>query len=307
MALKKKNIIIVNPMAGNGSAAQTWKKLAPKISFLGSYDEMFSAYAGHITQLTRDALKAGAQRILIVGGDGSLTEALNGFFENDDPIHETAILGTIPMGTGSDFLKSFGLKNREEVIGQLEKEHIQLCDVGRVTYTTESGASVSKLFLNIASFGCSGEIVNRVHRSDKRFGAKLTYLGAMASAFLTYKNPEVDIECDEKEKTTVKINNVFICNGKYSGGGMCWGPKASVSDRKFDITIVKNIPKLTGILHMNKIYNGTVLEMEGIAFKRCSTLKASSKQKIPIEVDGDITGYLPATFQIYSHPIRFWY
>ena len=181
------------------------------------------------------------------------------------------------------------------------------CDIGEVTYVDKQKQQQTMLFLNISSFGCSGAIVDRVNRSKKRFGAKAAYFGATASVFLTYKNPEVTLEIDSKEKRNVKINNLFICNGKFSGGGMCWGPKASPTDGLFDLTLVKEIPKLRSLLNAGKIYDGRAYEVEGIERIQCHHFTATSEACVPLEVDGDTVGQLPVTFRIFPHKLNLWY
>lgn len=302
-----KTLILINPVAGNGKAAHIWPELSREVQFLNPFEVIYSQKAGHITELVREALRRGVSRILMVGGDGSLTEATNGYFDEGKVINPSAIVGTLPLGTGSDFLKTWGIKNiRMSLIG-LKKNRTVLCDVGQVTYQDQKQKKQAKLFLNVASFGCAGEIINRVSHSHKMWGAKLTYLKAMVTTFLTYHHPTIDMTADSNKKRSVVINNVFICNGKYSGGGMCWGPNASVIDGLLDVTIVKEIPKIQGILNMKKIYNGQVLSLKEVEGMKCQRLTAESNEEVPLEVDGDVVGTLPATFQMFPQKINFWY
>ncbi len=306
-----KTLILINPAAGGGKAKERWPALSKQCAFLKGCEEIYTQRAGEATTIVREFLKKGFGRVLVVGGDGTLAEAANGFFENEVPLNPNALLGTIPLGSGSDFLKTLGVFSVEEEIQSLEKNRTLLCDVGHVTYLNKKGKSESRLFLNISSFGCSGEIVDRVNRSSKTFGKSLgataTYLGSTLFTFLTYQNPKVDLEIDGKEKRSVVINNLFVCNGKYSGSGMLWGPKASITDGLFDLTVVKDLPKLQGLLNMRKIYQGKVLEVDGVERISCHTLKATSEAKVQLEVDGDTVGSLPVTYRMFSHRLMLWY
>lgn len=302
-----KTKVILNPKAGNGRALKLWPDLSRQCDFLKPFEKEVTQKPGHMTELTRNALKAGFERILVVGGDGSFTEALNGFFDEDKPINPNARLGTLPLGSGSDFLKTFGIFSVQDALESLKKNKLISCDVGQVTYVDKQHKAKTQLFFNISSFGCAGEIVDRVNRSEKWLGPTLTYFGIMAHTFLTYKNPKVELELNGYEKKEAVINNLFVCNGKYSGSGMMWGPRAKVTDQKLDLTIVTDIPKLQGILNMQKIYQGKVLEMPGVEYAQCESLKASSKEKVYLEVDGDTVGTLPATFRIFPHKISLWY
>lgn len=300
-------VVIVNPKAGHGCAGKKWSEVVKKYKFLGSFQEIYSKRSGHIEELTREYLKKGAERIVIAGGDGSLSEALNGFFENDKPIRGDAVLGSIPLGTGSDFLKTFGISYIDQACEALKKNRMMSIDVGEIRSLHQPR---KRLFLNIASFGCSGEVVRKVNAlsplQKKLLGGSLSYFWATLSAFLTYKNSVVELEIEGKEKQRFKTNNIFVCNGKYCGGGMLWGPKAVISDGLFDLTIVKEIPKISGLLELRKIYQGRALEITGVERLQCREFAALSDEHVTIEVDGDLFGTLPALFRIYPHKIKVW-
>ncbi|HBQ21520.1 MAG: hypothetical protein A2Z91_02095 [Deltaproteobacteria bacterium GWA2_38_16] len=302
-----KTLIIVNPKAGGGKSAKRWPLFSKSLDFLKPFKEIWTQRAGETKDITQHALKEGIERILVVGGDGSLAEAVNGFFEHEKPIQPKAILGTLPLGSGSDFLKTLGVFSPEAAIDSLRKNRTLSCDVGEVEYRDKKGKIQKQLFLNIASFGCAGEICNKVNQSQKSFGATLTYLSATLTTFLSYQNPTVTLEMNGKEKKKIVINNVFICNGKYSGSGMMWGPKAVLTDGLFDLTLIGDLPKLQGIFNMQKIYQGKVLEMAEVERLQCRTLTATSSDTVALEVDGDTVGTLPATFSIFPHKLELWY
>jgi len=300
-------LVIINPKAGHGRAAKEWGEISSRVDFLRPFDERHSEYAGHIPKIVRQSLKEGTKRILIVGGDGSLSEALNGFFENDKPIQENAILGALPLGTGSDFLRTVGIFNIDQAMERLKKNRVISIDVGEVKSLHQPQ---KRLFLNIASFGCSGEVVRKVnalsHRSKKWMGGGLSYLWTTLSVFLTYHSPIVKLEIENEGEKRIKINNIFVCNGKYSGGGMLWGPEADISDKRLDLTILKEIPKIRGLLEMRKVYQGRLLDSDVVERVRCREFAADASQPVPIETDGDLFGTLPALFRIYPHRLKFW-
>ncbi len=302
-----KTLVLINPTAGGGKAKGRWSQVSKQCTFLKNHEEVYTKKAGEATSIVREFLKKGFDRILVVGGDGTLTEAANGFFEEGAPLNPKAWLGTLPLGSGSDFLKTLGIFSIEEELQNLEKNRTLLCDVGEVTYLNKKGKSENRLFLNISSFGCAGEIVDRVNQSSKALGATATYLGSTLFTFLTYQNPTIELKMDDREKRSVVINNLFVCNGKYSGSGMLWGPQASLTDGLFDLTVVKELPKLQGLLNMRKVYQGKVLDIEGVERFQCKILSATSSQKVSLEVDGDTVGTLPVTYRIFPHKLTLWY
>lgn len=294
-----KTLIIINPKAGNGKVLKQWPEIKKRCDFLQPYEEKVTQRPGHITDLAREALKQSIGRIIIVGGDGSLMEAVNGFFENQAPINPNAVLGALPLGSGSDLLRAFGIMDIDIGLERLKKGQTTACDIGQITYDNRT-----QFFLNVSSFGCAGEIVNRANRSQKMLGPTLTYFWIMLSTFLMYKSPSVELEIDGEKRKIFKISNIFVCNGKYNGSGMMWAPNASINDGLFDVTVVKDVPKLKGMLNMRKIYQGKVLEVEGIEHFQCQKLYAFSNEKVFFEVDGDVIGTLPIVYQMFPHKIK---
>ena len=191
-----KTLILINPAAGGGKTKERWPQISKKCGFLKKCETVYTKKAGEATQIVREFLKKGFDRILVVGGDGTLTEAANGFFEEGMPLNPKAWLGTIPLGSGSDFLKTLGIFSVEEALCHLEKNRTLLCDMGEVVYLNKKGKSESRLFVNISSFGCAGEIVDRVNQSSKPLGAMATYLGSTLLTFLTYSNPKIVLQLD---------------------------------------------------------------------------------------------------------------
>ena len=126
-----------------------------------------STAAGDATTLTREGLINGYQKIIGVGGDGTINEIVNGFFEDNHLINPDAILSIIMTGTGSDFRKTVGVsKDINKAIDQLAFGTIKKIDVGKLTYTSLDNQEKTTYFDNIASFGMSGLVNNLVNSSS---------------------------------------------------------------------------------------------------------------------------------------------
>ena len=102
--------MIVNPASDNGRTARRWPGIARAAAGRGlDLDVRATESAGHASELTRTALREGAGLIVAVGGDGTVSEVANGFFDGDDPIRPEAELAVVPRGSGCDFVKTFGI------------------------------------------------------------------------------------------------------------------------------------------------------------------------------------------------------
>src|SRR5262245_25711098 len=100
-------VAIINPNSGHGKAAGAWRKVR---AFLPApVEEFMTRSRGHAVELVRTAIKTGAKTVVAVGGDGTINEVVNGFFENEREISPEVCLGIVPHGTGSDFARTLSL------------------------------------------------------------------------------------------------------------------------------------------------------------------------------------------------------
>src|SRR5689334_2128492 len=224
-----RTVVVVNPKSQAGAVGKRWPYLADQIRRRLPFDQVHTRAPGDATRLAREALRAGAERVVAVGGDGTINEVANGFFEDGKPIAPDAALGVLPYGTGGDFRRTLGLptdfRGAVEVLARDKRRRI---DVGRIDYTVRGGGRGTRMFVNIASFGVSGVVDRLVNQSSKRLGGKISFLVATARATLEYDNQRVRLRFDGKSDGAVDmtINTVAIANGRYFGGGMFIAPEA---------------------------------------------------------------------------------
>ena len=189
---------IVNPVAGGGRARRVWPRLLSRLlEVTTSLSVHWTMGPGTATALTRDALKGGMERIVAVGGDGTLHEVVNGFFENRTPVAPSAVLAFVPCGSGSDFRRTLGAPTGVEAVRQLHSNHVRPLDVLRVEYTTERGRSAHRYAVNVASAGVSGTVVRHFSPSILPIPPRLRYLGATLRALATDRPVPVRLTLDD--------------------------------------------------------------------------------------------------------------
>ncbi len=116
--------------------------------------------------MVRRALSEGHSEIIAVGGDGTINEAVNGFFNAEGALAPDAVFAFVTSGTGGDFRKTFGIEaGPQAALAHLKKAKIRTVDIGRVSCLSTDGLPVTRYFINVASFGLSGVIVDRVNRA----------------------------------------------------------------------------------------------------------------------------------------------
>lgn len=305
-ATAPRTLVIINPHSANGSTGRRWKVIREELHrAIGAFDERFTERTGHATDLAREGLRAGYERIVAVGGDGTNNEVVNGFFEQGRPLNPQAALGFIPRGTGGDFRKTLGIGKRlDECLPVLQAGRMKPVDVGSATFLDGAGQETHRHFINITSFGIGGLVDALVNRSTKALGGRLSFLLATARALFSYRNRSIRLRVDDAFDERLTINNVAVANGQYFGGGMWVAPKASPDDGYFDVVILGDLSRGEVIRGSRRIYRGTHLEMPKVRWLRGRRVVAESEQEVLIDMDGEQPGRLPITCELLPAALR---
>jgi len=307
----KRTVIIVNPRSSGGAAGKRWTALADTIGRVLPFDEAITTAPGHATELARQALRDGADRVIALGGDGTINETVNGFFDeqgNALPEAANAHFGVIPFGTGGDFRRTLGLP--QDVAGAakvIANGITKRCDVGRLTYTLPNGGTATRMFINIASFGVSGEVDRIVNKSSKRLG-RMSFFVATARATMTYKNKRVSMVFDGNTSAPVEatISTVAIANGRYFGGAMHVAPNAEIDDGKFDVVCMGDFGFGDMVMSGRRLYQGSHLTMDKVTSRRATSVRAEAIDgaAVELDLDGENVGRLPATFDMVASAVN---
>jgi YegS/Rv2252/BmrU family lipid kinase len=293
-------VAIVNPRSAGGATERGWPALHQRLSAaVGEVEVLFTDGPNAATRLAREALARGVTLVLSVGGDGTHNEVVNGFFDDGRAVSPEAALAIIPAGTGGDLRRTFGWSaSSREALERLPNTGRRRVDIGKVTYTAPDGSTAVRHFLNVASFGISGEVDSRVNASSKRLGGKVSFALASLGAFASYRDRRVRLSLDDQPLREAQITTVAVCNGQYFGGGMRVSPTALIDDGQFDLTIWSGF-KMTDFIRFNRrIYDGTHVTLPGTSTARLRKLRAESDENVLLDLDGEQPGRLPATFEV---------
>lgn len=297
--------VIVNPVAGNGRTGRRWGGLEARLRLEGIRMEVvFTQEPGHATLLARQGLEAGFSTIIGVGGDGTLHEILNGLPLEDPERMRTVRLGMLPLGTGSDFVRTFGLP-RDPVAAalRLREGRAHLVDVGQVS-CQRAGERVTRYFINAAGLGFDGEVADRTNRGIKAFGATGTYLVYLFLTLLLYQNKTVTVRLDGEERSG-RMNSVLVCNGRYFGGGMFIAPRAEVDDGWFDVILLGDLGRGEIVWNLPRVYRGTHLTHPKITWRRAREVHVEARERMFLQAEGELIGEAPATFRILPRALSF--
>ena len=299
--------VVVNPRSSNGRTGREWRTLEPILSSIYPNMEVaFTRGRDHATALVSAALRAGCLEVVAVGGDGTINEAVNGFFDSHGAVSPDAVFAFVTSGTGGDFKKAFGIiENGAAAAARLAHTHLRSVDVGRATFLTRDGEARTRYFANIGSFGLSGAIVDSVDRAHiaKLFGGPFAFAFHSALGLLGYRGRAVRLIVDDAFDEIVTISTVAVANGRAFGGGMLVAPNARPDDGLFDVVVVRHAPRRQMLADMKLIYTGDHLDNPNVRVVRgrkvvAAPVEETQGRPVLIETDGEGIGCLPATFEI---------
>ncbi|MDO8861819.1 diacylglycerol kinase family lipid kinase [Haliea sp. E1-2-M8] len=322
--------VVVNPTAGAGSVARQWQLIDRLLrSTIPELAYAFTEAPGHATLLTREALRAGWEMVVSVGGDGTLNEVINGFCEQSDPhscyrideegwisrrasappaLSSAAVLGMLPLGTGSDFRRSIGLsgslRQGVEMLAGRETRHV---DLGQIGYLDHRGELATRFFVNISSAGFSGRVVDFANRGWKGGGGRLSFFLASLRALASWSNLEMAVRLDDGVEIRGRMLGLIVANGGYFGGGMWIAPGASLDDGQFEVVVLGDLPRwqLPGLLP--RIYRGTHVKDARISCHHARQVSVRlTTAAVPglIDLDGEQPGCLPAMWNLQPRELR---
>lgn len=261
-----------------------------------------STRPGEVAELAGQAAREGKTLLVVVGGDGTVNEAVNGLLAAGAP--ELPEIAVITIGTGKDFARSHGIPTKVDAAVEVAASgRTVTADVGRVRHRTAEGGDRESYFANVGSAGMSGAVARRADASSKALGGRLSFFVALVRVFSRWRNVEMTVELDG-ERRTGRMTNVVVANGAYHAGGMWLAPEARPDDGLFDVVLFGDISKGDFVGNVLKIYRGTHLAHPKIELLRSATVSVESAEPLPMELDGEQPGTTPATFEIVPGALR---
>jgi YegS/Rv2252/BmrU family lipid kinase len=298
---------VINPQSAGGKTAREWPQVAQLLeSRLGRVVSRFTGEQGGGIAMTRALLREGFDLVVAVGGDGTINEVANGFFEHDQPLRPEATLGILPLGTGGDFRRTLGIPGgAAEAIEILAGGIPILIDVGKATFHANAGGLATRYFVNLLSFGMGGRVASQSRNVMSRFGGKAAFFWATVKTFLSYRGRQVSLALDgSTTRLPFFITNVAVGNGQFHGGGMRPCPAAVPNDGVFDVTIINYAGALKLLSSISVLYSGEVYSHPKVRHFEAARILAESAGTTEIEIDGEPLGTLPLEITLLPRRLR---
>jgi diacylglycerol kinase (ATP) len=228
---------------------------------------------GHATALAREIQ---CDRLIVVGGDGTLNEVVNGLMQRPDP----PPISLIPAGTASDFARTLRLL-----------PHAGPTDVFRATFR-----EATRYYVNAAGIGLAADVARRARALPTR----ARYLAAAIPVLAAGRNFPITIQLDDGPEQAFEITTAAIANGQYQGGAIRIAPEALPNDGLADLTVVQRVTLGEVAARLPILYNGKLHQHPAVRHFRATIVRITSDEAVPIELDGEPVGTLPLEISI--HP-----
>lgn len=323
MSVQPRLLIIINNAAAK--ARQAGPVVSAALEAAGvSFNSYKTTQAGDATKRTRQALEEGFETIAVVGGDGTLSEAAQGFFEFREALEElprqikpAAHLAILPSGTGDDFARSH-MGQREPLHQWIDilvshcrapaKSSVRSVDV---LYGLGDGFRTPFICLNASTMGIGGETAGRVAAQGKvmrSFSGEMRFALAALGALAGWRERRVRVSVDSGKVIEGPMNLVGVANALYAGGGMMLSPEAKIDDGKLDVITASGLSRVQIIRELGRIHKGGHVNNPKVQItqgERVTIETFSAEDAMPIEADGNVRGVTPVEFKIMPAALKF--
>lgn len=298
--------VIVNPISGSGKGLDDFPLISKLLRDNGIRCEaVFTEHKCHATELTVSAVTSGYRHIIVVGGDGTLHEVVNGLFIQQVVTPSEVTIAVIAVGTGNDWIRMYGLPTRySAVIRAIKEGYTFLQDVAAVEYE-ESRYRQTRYMANVAGVGFDAAVIKRgqVMRSRGRSGASL-YIRALVNTFFRYKPTGTKIWVDDRLLYNNLLFSAAIGVGKYNGGGIQQLPAAVADDGLLDVTLIKPLHWWHILFRLRYFFNGAIYSIGHVQHLQGSKIRIESSPEIMLEIDGELLGASPVEIRVLHRAVK---
>lgn len=282
-------IFIVNPISGKGRALRAMDRIR---AAMGAMEMRQTSGPGDAETLAMQAAREGFGPVIVVGGDGTIQEALNGLMQVPDP----PPLGIIGAGSANDVVRSLRLPRDPARAARLALD-------GR-SEAVDLGMCNERYFLNVAGVGLDTVVVEAVHTRPGRLGrGRMGYIMQALRELRQFENPRFTIRFDDQVIETPSTL-LAVANLRYFGGGMKIAPEASPSDGLLDLWIGGDLSRKEVLALMPAIFLGQHGRHPKVRHRRVTSVRIESQAPLRVQLDGEILEVLPAEFRVVPGALR---
>jgi len=279
-------VVILNPTAGSPETLRDWQERVEAIT--RGCPIRVTSRPGEAEALARRAVEEGFARIVAAGGDGTVNQVANGLAGSN------AALGLLPFGTVNVFAMELGLP----------LFNLKLCwDIinGANMHLVDLPSANGKYFVQLGGVGLDAQVVKETSLALKRSFGPLSYL-ISAAQIAARQPPKLFIESDDSSVREGSF--VLIGNGRLYGGPFPFFKQAVMDDGLFDVVVFKRLGYLEIIKYLQDVVFSSEIRVPEVEYFQTRSLRVTSEQDVPLELDGELAGNCPVNFQIQQKALR---
>jgi YegS/Rv2252/BmrU family lipid kinase len=301
-------LVIVNPNAGRRKGKKDWPEISTLLTEAGfDFHPVFTEHRDHAVYISEEHILNGYRQIIVVGGDGTLNEVVNGIFRQKKCASTDITLGMVMVGAGNDWGRMYNIpESYLEAVQVIKERNLFIQDAVRVTFHT-GDEEKGRYLVNMAGIGYDAMVAQMTNRAkEKGGGGPLTYYINIFKGLFRYRHIKMEVTADDMLCYRGKVFSMNIGVCRYNGGGMMQLPNAVPDDGVLDVTIMKVLTKLDVVRNVNKLYDGSFVELpfvETYTGRKISIL-TNPPQAAMIEIDGESVGHSPLQFEILPKTIK---
>ena len=308
MSKNNRWLAIVNLLSGSGKCGRDWEHIAKMLYAKGiDFDTVFTGYRYHAIELTkRGIVEDGYRNLIAIGGDGTVHEVANGILLQEEVPSTEVRMGVIPVGTGNDWIRTFGIpREYEAAIDVLVegKEFVQ--DVAKATFVGRNGNPESRYCVNVSGAGMDAAVNLKVcQMKDKGKNGKLSYMTGLAKSVLEYRSCRMAVRVDGDNEAKGLIMSTSVGIGKYNGSGMLQLPESKADDGLLDVTVIEtmSVPRIVTVV--GRLFDGKIYSVKRVHNYKGRTIEITSDEPREVEVDGEALGTTPVNFAIEDKKLK---
>ncbi|MFQ5896680.1 MAG: diacylglycerol/lipid kinase family protein [Candidatus Methylomirabilia bacterium] len=290
--------VVVNPAAGGGRTKRLWRSIGDRLFRLGlDFEFAETTGRGMATDMARQAATDRWPLVVVVGGDGTVNEVINGLLDaSGNPL---GALGVISTGRGRDVSRNLGVSPDREVAARriVEGEEV-LVDLG----VTEWDRGQRRYFVNAAGAGFDAVVAQR---AQARGGSgTIPYLLAVLGALRNHRPALAGVLLDEQPAWSGLMTAVVVANGAYYGGGMKIAPDADPADGWLDLVVLGDLGRVELLRWLPTVYRGTHLANPNVTALRGRTVLITSATPLPVHADGEAVAETPVRISVCPQALR---
>ncbi len=300
----KEWFVIVNPVAGSGRGLDKYPQISKLLRDKGlTYEPLFTEHRFHAVELAVSAINSGYRKLIVVGGDGTLHEVINGLFIQQAVDPKEITLAVIPTGDVNNWARSAGIPLRyDKAIDIIARGERQSQDVGVVSYE-ESHYRQKRYMANAASVGFGTYVLKRTNHLRNKGRNPWRIILSCITSFFRYKTTGLKVWIDDQLVYNDLLVHIAIGTGRYNAGGLLQLPEAVMNDGMLDLSLVRPVHFWHILFRIRHLFDGGIYRIGHILQGRGEKIRIESTPEISVEIDGELMGESPFEFSVLEKAI----